>query len=305
MCCLFGLMDPNHTLSGREKSKILHILATAAEARGTDATGVAYNDEHGITIKKNPIPGHKMYFRIGNDTSVITGHTRMVTQGSEHFNRNNHPFYGHTKDGSFALAHNGIIYNDLTLRRTLSLPATRIETDSYIAVQLLEHKNSLDFTSLKYMAEQLYGSFTFTVLNDRDDLFIVRGDNPFCLLHYPKLGLYLYASTSDILKAALKRISIPNDAPKEVKLECGDIIRISRDGNISHGSFNASKLFYEPYIARPYTLTTTDSKTNYLKQLRELAMSFGYTPEMVDRLSAHGFEPEEIEEFFYEGMCEY
>ena len=60
MCCLFGLMDPNNTLSGREKSKILHILATAAEARGTDATGVAYNDEHGITIKKNPIPGHKI-----------------------------------------------------------------------------------------------------------------------------------------------------------------------------------------------------------------------------------------------------
>ena len=53
------------------------------------------------------------------------------------------------------------------------------------------------------------------------------------------------------------------------------------------------------------TLTTANSKTNYLKQLRELAMSFGYMPEMVDRLSARGFAPEEIEEFFYEGMCDY
>ena len=304
MCCLFGLIDTNNTLSGREKSKILHILATAAEARGTDATGIAYNDGHGITVKKNPIPAHKMYFRIPSDTSVITGHTRMVTQGSAHNNRNNHPFYGHTKSGTFALAHNGVIYNDLTLRRTLSLPATRIETDSYIAVQLLEHKGTLDFTSLKYMAEQLYGSFTFTVLNDSDDLFIVRGDNPFCLLHYPKHGVYLYASTAEILKAALKRIRIPNDEPKEVKLSCGDILKIDREGNISHGSFNASHLFYESYISRPYSITTTNSKTSYLAQLRELAMSFGYMPEMVDRLAAHGFEPEEIEDFFYEGLCE-
>lgn len=43
MCCLFGLIDTRHSLSGKEKSKFLHILASESEARGTDATGIAYN----------------------------------------------------------------------------------------------------------------------------------------------------------------------------------------------------------------------------------------------------------------------
>lgn len=299
MCCLFGLIDPNSALSGREKSKLLHALATAAEVRGSDATGMAYNDRNGIVIRKNPIPGHKMYFRIGNDTPAVIGHTRMTTQGSEHFNRNNHPFYGRTKDGAFALAHNGVLYNDLSLRRSLALPSTRIETDSYVAVQLIERKGTLDFASLQYMAEQLHGSFTFTVLSDRDDLYIVKGDNPLCLLHDPKLGIYLYASTPEILQSALKRFHVSDHTLKQIKLECGDILRISRDGSLSRGSFSASGLLYEPY-----SITAMSSKTNYLSQLKEMARTFGYLPDIVDRLTAHGFAPEEIEEFFYEGMCD-
>ena len=82
------------------------------------------------------------------------GHTRMATQGSAGKNRNNHPFEGHSGSSSFALAHNGVLYNDRILRRELKLPATAIETDSYAAVQLLERQkaltpDSLDATSVE------------------------------------------------------------------------------------------------------------------------------------------------------------
>ncbi len=43
MCCLFGLIDYRHHLTGRKKSRIISILASACEIRGTDATGIAYN----------------------------------------------------------------------------------------------------------------------------------------------------------------------------------------------------------------------------------------------------------------------
>ena len=33
MCCLFGLLDPNQTLTGPRKTRLLHLLTTAAEAR--------------------------------------------------------------------------------------------------------------------------------------------------------------------------------------------------------------------------------------------------------------------------------
>ena len=42
MCCLFGLIDHKGTLTARQRSEAIHSLATAAEARGTDATGIAY-----------------------------------------------------------------------------------------------------------------------------------------------------------------------------------------------------------------------------------------------------------------------
>ena len=106
----------------------------------------------------------------------------------------------------FALAHNGVLYNDMTLRKGLHLPKTKIQTDSYIAVQLIEQKKALNFDSLKYMAEEVEGSFTFTVLDRRDRLYIVKGDNPLCLLHLPSLGLYLYASTEEILRRAMSQM---------------------------------------------------------------------------------------------------
>ena len=53
------------------------------------------------------------------------------------------------------------------------------------------------------MAEQVEGSFTFTVLDERENLYFVKGDNPLCLYYYPRSRVYLYASTEAILNRAL------------------------------------------------------------------------------------------------------
>ena len=208
MCCLFGLIDTRLRFSGKQKSKMLHALATVSEVRGTDATGIAYHTGEQLCIYKRPIPGHKLKFYMRDDTRVGMGHTRMTTQGKASKNRNNHPFRGIIRNEPFALAHNGVLYNDLALRRNLGLPKTRIETDSYIGVQLIEQKGSLDFSSLRYMAEQVEGSFTFTVLDAEDSLYIVKGDNPFCLYYFPRCGLYLYASTEEILCHAINDLGL-------------------------------------------------------------------------------------------------
>ena len=188
MCCLFGLMDYRHALPVKQKNQIISALASAAEARGTDATGVAYNSGGKLRIYKRPIPGHQMRFRIPRDASVIIGHTRATTQGTASRNSNNHPFEGHVPSGSFAFTHNGVLFNDQSLRRDLHLPRTKIETDSYIGVQLIEQKGTLDFSSLGYVAEQVEGSFTFALLDDRNSVYLVKGDSPICVYHYPTWG---------------------------------------------------------------------------------------------------------------------
>lgn len=130
MCCLFGLVDCEHLFRGRERSRILSILSVACEARGTDATGVAYNSGGRLRIYKRPLPAHRIRMRIPEDATVVMGHTRLATQGSEKRNYNNHPWRAKAGQTVFALAHNGVLQNDHRLRESEQLPATRIETDS-------------------------------------------------------------------------------------------------------------------------------------------------------------------------------
>ena len=46
MCCLFGIYDYRGRLTASQKRRLLSALATASEARGTDATGIAYNSNY-------------------------------------------------------------------------------------------------------------------------------------------------------------------------------------------------------------------------------------------------------------------
>ena len=310
MCCLFGLIDYRHHLTGRKKSRIISILASACEIRGTDATGIAYNVGGTQRIYKRPVPAHCMHIRIPESARVMMGHTRMTTQGSAKRNYNNHPFPGSAGKDVFALAHNGVLHNDEILRREFRLPRTKIQTDSYIAVQLIEQKNALNFESLRHMAENVEGSFTFTVLDRKDRLYIVKVDNPLCLLHFPSLGMYLYASTEEILRHAMSRMGLGTQAACKIPLECGEILRIDRDGTLTRSTFDSSRLFARwqaPFWDTPYRSPwagtgRSSASGHYLEEIKSVAAAFGYAPEEIDRLAEAGFSPEELEEFLYCGQ---
>ncbi len=308
MCCLFGLIDYGHTLTPKQKNHLLAVLSTFCEVRGTDATGIAYHSHSRLCIYKRPIPAHQMHFRIPRDVWTVMGHTRLTTQGSEQRNYNNHPFIGTATNGPFALAHNGVIRNDILLRKHFALPAPKIETDSYIGVQLLERSRILNFDSLRKMAEQLEGSFTFTVLSGADDLYIIKGDNPMCLYHFPSRGLYLYASTEEILRQAIRHLRFQIGKSIKIPMLCGEILQVSATGHIVREQFDDSRLFspyvdprwqrfFPPWEKQP--IVTSDSL--YLNELKSVAPAFGYTPDQIDALAAEGFSPEELEDFLYCG----
>ena len=307
MCCLFGIVDHRNYFSVKEKNHILSVLSAECEERGTDATGIAYCSHDHLSIYKRPLEAHRLHFRVPGDSQVIMGHTRMTTQGMASRNRNNHPFFGEAGGELFALAHNGVLWNDDILRRSKHLPKTKIETDSYIAVQLIEQKNTLDLSSLKYMAEQVEGSFTFTVLDERENLYFVKGDSPMCLYYYPRCGVYLYASTEAILNRALGRLNLPIGKPERIMLDCGDILKHTHSGRREMSSFDASSLM-DPWGSFSMWPTPTRSRTRrhsveqeYLEELKNVAACCGYSPASVDRLLESGFSTDEIEEFLYEG----
>ena len=188
----------------------------------------------------------------------------------------------------------------------MKLPVTKIETDSYIAVQLLEKYGLLDFDSLQRMAEELEGSFTITALSDRDELYFVKGNNPMCIYHFPETGIYIYASTEEILQKALMRVQFRLGTMARVRMYTGEMLCIDGNGKIIRGHFDDSKLYtftppwmhwgeYEP-VKRPYSI-----ENEYISDLKAVASYFGLYEEDVEALLADGVTPEEIEEYLYCG----
>lgn len=164
MCGLYGFSN----YSGQKITNLTELtksLSEYASIRGRDATGIAYNKTPRIVISKEPKPANELHFKHPDDVVALIGHTRHSTQGSEKKNYNNHPFFGRMQGCNFALAHNGVLWNDDSLKQELKLPSTKVETDSYVAVQLLESKRKLNFESLRYMAETVSGSFSFSILD--------------------------------------------------------------------------------------------------------------------------------------------
>ncbi len=305
MCCLFGFIDYAGALSVTQKSRLIRELSIASEARGTDATGIAYNTSRGLQIYKRPLAAYRLHLRIPAEAHVVMGHTRMTTQGSAKKNFNNHPFLGHVKEESFALAHNGVVWNDLELRHAKHLPRTKVQTDSYIAVQLIERQNALNLSSLKCMAEQVEGSFSFSVLSERDDLYLIKGDNPLTIAYFPKVGVYVYASTAEILNKALARCGNWLGRGEKVDIAMGDIVKIDRNGHITRDTFDASKFYRSSwgYWDTPLYPRLPHSEEEHLALLKSVAKSFGFTSEMIDRLLDQGFTTMEIEELLYDGGC--
>ena len=309
MCCLFGLVDYGGVLSGRQKRRLLSALSVAAEARGTDATGIAYNTPHGLHIFKRPVAAHHLHLHIPAGTKIVMGHTRMATRGDAKHNCNNHPFSGLAGNERFAFAHNGMLYNDRWLQRIYQLPRTKIETDSYVAVQLIERKQKLDWDSLRDTAERVDGSFTFTVLSEKNKLYFIKGDNPMAILHYPAFGVYLYASTDMILRSALRGCGNRLGSEVEVPLSAGEMLSIDECGNTERADFDISNLLSASgYYGSLDYLPAFSHSSSYVRELKSIASAFGCTSEDIDEMLSCGFSPEEIEEYFYEreeGLCTY
>ena len=292
MCALFGYLNYKGIVPYKILQKLTQALANAAEERGTDAAGISYIKEGKVTIFKRPKPAHKIKFNAPDGTKAVMGHTRLTTQGNQKHNYNNHPFAGHA-DKEFAFAHNGVLYSDGELRKKKLIPDTHIETDSYAACQLIESQGKLDFDSLKYMAETVEGNFTFTVLDENNSLYIVKGSNPMCLIHFESLGLYVYASTESIMNNALKRIGMNKFQFERIETVEGDIIKIDINGFLSRSEF-------EPRIYRSKFMNWYDEDEAYYGAHEQLLLAYcncyGVDSSDVEMLFEYGYTCDEIEE---------
>ncbi len=287
MCALFGWLDCGKKLSHKLLKKFTQELANAAEERGTDASGISYIKNGKVTIYKKAKPAHKMKFNFPEGTTAVMGHTRLTTQGNQKFNFNNHPFYGKA-DKEFAFAHNGVLYNDNTLRKEKHLPKTPIETDSYVAVQLIEKQGKLNFESLKNMAEDVQGNFTFTILDQYNNICFVKGSSLMFLIYFEKLGLFAYASTESIMLKAMKKSGLNGYRYSRILLSEGDILSIDRNGKTELSAFETFSFQND--------FRYLDGYDSHEELLLEMCGCFGVPEDDIIQLLDYGYTADDIEE---------
>ena len=297
MCAIFGFLDYKGVVSNSVLKKLIKALSVCAEVRGTDATGISYVKNSRMVTFKKAKPAHKIKLYFPTDTKCVIGHTRFTTQGSEKYNYNNHPF---ESEKGFSLAHNGVLYNDKELRQKYMLLNTKIETDSYVAVQLLEQFGGVDIESIKRMSEVVEGSFVFTILRNDNTLFLVKGSNPLALYHFSKLGIYVYASTKSILDNALKKADFSHKYT-EIKVAEGEILQLNPDGTAVKDTFEMDEKF-EP-LWNPYRFNSldyyewhNDFENEEKEMLFEYCKIFGVSEEDVELLFDYGYDADTIEE---------
>lgn len=298
MCGLFGFLKYGDAKI--DVSSLTEALAVQSTVRGTHAAGVAYNDNVNMKIIKQPESALHMDFRIPNVCTII-GHTRHATQGAIERNYNNHPFGGRAGRSEFALAHNGVLMNDKALRESLRLPKTKIETDSYIAVQLIESKKKLNMKTIAYMAEQVQGSFSFSILDRHNNIYLVKGDSPLYILHFPKRNMYVYASTDEIVWKALINTELFTElkaaAYKVILIKEGDILKLCSNGQLEYGSFNYRDCFHYGCDWRSFGIIRPNDM--YYDDLISVASCMGITTTEIDELLSYGLTYDEIEDFIY------
>lgn len=305
MCGLFGFMKTAN--DEKNYKELLNALAQYSSERGTHATGISYNNYGRLVTYKKPLSAYDMTLEHYDGVRAVMGHTRHATHGKPENNYNNHPFFG-AADKKFALAHNGILYNDEELKRRERLPKTKILTDSYVMVQLIEKTKRLNISTITDSVELLQGTYTFTILDEENTLYIVKGDSPLHIIKLTDLNLIVYASTEEllyksILDAGLFR-HITNKHFEVIPVNNGEILKIESNGKITRSRFTQAKttFYYNWYDFG--TASTVDDFIDsdtafYIQELKDFAKYQGYDPEIIDALLSDGFTTDEIEEMLY------
>lgn len=155
------------------------------EYRGYDSSGIAIIDQGQLTVEKvegklinlqNKIEGLHLTSNIG------IGHTRWATHGRPS-DANAHP---HTsQNGRFAVVHNGIVENYLSLKETyLAGEQFTSETDTEVVPHLLEkfYNGNFEETVVKVL-DVLEGAYALVMVcaDEPDKIIACRKDSPMVL----------------------------------------------------------------------------------------------------------------------------
>lgn len=198
-----------------QAAPILLNTLSKLEYRGYDSAGIAVVDNNSIIIKKakGRIENLRRITDNGNSVSgcIGIGHTRWATHGEPN-DVNSHPH--ESMHGRFAVVHNGIIENYVSIRESLIENGFTFmsDTDTETITQLLDYYYDGDvMDAIIKMLHKVEGSYALGILcrDCPDKFFAVRKDSP--LIVGIGKGANYIASDATALVEHTRTISYLND----------------------------------------------------------------------------------------------
>ena len=216
MCGQVGIIfgKKRRRITEREYLNELFIrMLLCSEERGPHASGIAWLKTDGnYGLFKRPIRAHRLIKgsafydlmdKVDNHTTILMGHTRWRTRGSETNSRNNHPI----RAGIIIGTHNGTIYNADYLFRRLGLPRYA-EVDSELLFRLADrfapdgNIGGRDFRKALRLCRGQMSAVLASRL-DPGTITVLKGNKPLSLRYSRKHRAVLYASEAEYIEAAL------------------------------------------------------------------------------------------------------
>ena len=209
MCGLAGIILGNKNRSEDDFEWIkesMTSLLVRSQARGPHATGIAVIRRDGTyQLLKRPLPAEvfveteeyeDVMAEIDDKVSIIMGHTRYRTIGTEKKSENNHPI----RAGKIIGTHNGTIYNAPQIADMHGLNRFA-DVDSEVLFRVAnKFRNPIHFKSkLKDFKGQM--TAVMVNLNRPNKIRIYKGNKPFAMQWFDELDVMIYASNSDYFES--------------------------------------------------------------------------------------------------------
>jgi len=209
MCGLTGIILGNKERSEDDFEWIkesLTMLLIRSQARGPHATGIAVIRRDGsYQLLKRPVPAEEfvktedyqdMMADIDSEVTIIMGHTRYRTIGTEKKSENNHPI----RAGKIIGTHNGTIYNAPHIAKMYGLNRFA-DVDSEVLFRVAnKFRNPIHFKSkLKNFRGQM--TVVMVNLNSPEKIHIYKGNKPFAMQWFDELDAMIYASNGDYFES--------------------------------------------------------------------------------------------------------
>lgn len=203
MCGIFGMIGKNAVGNTLTALKLL-------EYRGYDSAGIAAKRNGHIDVYKTEgrIAALAKIVQGAEETDMAIGHTRWATHGAV-CTQNAHPFL--SRDGRFAIVHNGIIENYKQLKQTLPSVDFGSQTDSETVAHLLAREYRGDaLQAVLTVARLLKGSFAIAIVCvETRTIYAVKNKSPL-VVGLSESGAYLCSDVRCISRFA-QRVAVAPD----------------------------------------------------------------------------------------------